>query len=194
MSLPWGAISQSQGVVHDIGGLVSTGRRNTDKQTTPPPAHLLPSDGEDESESDTDRDETVARLARTLTQHSVKDVEGQYVNPFEGTEDPSLDPNSGSFNTRVWIKTLIGIASRDPERYPSRVSGISYRNLNVHGFGEPTDYQKTFGNYPLAISSLFNKFKSGGGKAKIQILRNFDGLIKSGEMLVVLGRPGRHVS
>jgi hypothetical protein len=191
MSSPWSAISQSQGVVHDIGDFVSGGRRNTDRQTTPPPAHLLPLD--DENESDADRDETVARLARTFTQHSVKDAEGQYVNPFEGTEDPSLDPNSGSFNPRAWIKTLIGIASRDPERYPSRVSGISYRNLNVHGFGEPTDYQKTFGNYPLAISSIFNKFKGEKGKTKIQILRNFDGLIKSGEMLVVLGRPGRHV-
>lgn len=28
---------------------------------------------------------------------------------------------------------------------------------------------------------------------KIQILREFDGLVKSGELLVVLGRPGRCV-
>ena len=32
---------------------------------------------------------------------------------------------------------------------------------------------------------------TGTGKQKIQILRDFDGLVKSGEMLVVLGRPGR---
>jgi ABC-type multidrug transport system ATPase subunit len=30
-----------------------------------------------------------------------------------------------------------------------------------------------------------------GQKRRIDILRNFDGLVKSGEMLVVLGRPGR---
>lgn len=64
------------------------------------------------------------------------------------------------------------------------------RNLSVHGYGQPTDYQKTFGNYPLEIAGLFNRL-TGRGKTKIQILRDFDGLVKSGEMLVVLGRPGR---
>ena len=48
---------------------------------------------------------------------------------------------------------------------------------------------RTFGNYPLEIAALFNKI-TGRGKRKIQILRNFEGLVKSGEMLVVLGRPG----
>lgn len=36
---------------------------------------------------------------------------------------------------------------------------------------------------------MFNKI-TGRGKHKIQILRNFEGLVRSGEMLVVLGRPG----
>jgi ATP-binding cassette subfamily G (WHITE) protein 2 (PDR) len=79
--------------------------------------------------------------------------------------------------------------SRDPERYPTRTAGVSFRNLNVHGFGTPTDYQKTFGNYPLEVGSIFNAI-TGRGKSKIDILRNFDGLVRSGEMLVVLGRPG----
>lgn len=35
------------------------------------------------------------------------------------------------------------LKSRDPERYPERVAGVSYRNLNVHGFGSLTDYQKS---------------------------------------------------
>ena len=48
---------------------------------------------------------------------------------------------------------------------------------------------RTFGNYPLEIGSIFNKLV-GRGQTKIQILRNFEGLVKSGEMLVVLGRPG----
>ncbi|KAH7409048.1 AtrD, ABC-transporter [Cadophora sp. MPI-SDFR-AT-0126] len=137
-----------------------------------------------------DLGDSVTKLARTFTQHSVKNGHGQYINPFDTSDDPALDPQSGQFNQRAWIKTVMGIASRDPERYPSRVAGVSYKNLNVHGFGEPTDYQKTFGNYPLAVSSLFNKLRGENGRTKIQILRNFDGLIKSGEMLVVLGRPG----
>ena len=35
------------------------------------------------------------------------------------------------------------LKSRDPERYPERVAGVSYRDLNVHGFGSLTDYQKS---------------------------------------------------
>lgn len=134
-------------------------------------------------------DPKIRELARTLTQHSVKNVHGEYDNPFHGSSDPQLDPTSGKFNARAWVKTLISITSRDPERYPKRVAGISYKNLNVHGFGNATDYQKTFGNYPLELGSIFNKLR-GRGQTKIQILRNFDGLVKSGEMLVVLGRPG----
>lgn len=41
----------------------------------------------------------------------------------------------------------------------------------------------------MEVAGLFNKI-TGRGKRKIQILRNFEGLVKSGEMLVVLGRPG----
>ena len=48
---------------------------------------------------------------------------------------------------------------------------------------------RTFGNYPLELGGLFNRI-TGRGKRKIQILRDFEGLVKSGEMLVVLGRPG----
>lgn len=36
---------------------------------------------------------------------------------------------------------------------------------------------------------LFQKL-TGKGKRKIQILRDFEGLIKSGELLVILGKPG----
>lgn len=142
---------------------------------------------------DEDPYERVTHLARIFTQNSIKNAQGLYNNPFEGSDDPLLDPNSGQFSQRAWIKTLIGIASRDPEQYPQRTAGVSYKTLSVHGFGQPTEYQKTFGNYPLSISSLINKFRGEMGKTKIQILQNLDGLIKSGEMLVVLGRPGRYV-
>lgn len=131
----------------------------------------------------------VTQLARRITGLSQQQSHGEYINPFHGTEDEALNPLSGKFDSRKWTKNLVALTSRDPDRYPGRTAGISYRNLNVHGFGTPTDYQKTFGNYPLEIGSLFNSV-TGKGKSKIQILRDFDGLVKSGEMLVVLGRPG----
>jgi len=134
--------------------------------------------------------EIIHNLARAFTHNSVKNDAGEYINPFEGSDNPLLVPSSAKFSARAWTKNLVGIQSRDPERYPGRTAGIAYRNVSAHGFGNPTDYQKTFGNYPLEIPSLFNKLIGRGKQTKIQILRNFDGLIKSGEMLVVLGRPG----
>lgn len=133
----------------------------------------------------------VHELARAFTHHSVKNDGGHYVNPFDGSSgNPLLDPSSGNFSARAWTKTLIGLQSRDPERYPTRTAGIAYKNLHAHGFGEPTDYQKTFGNYPLEIGGLFKRLIGRRQQTKIQILRDFDGLVKHGEMLVVLGRPG----
>lgn len=146
---------------------------------------------ESSNETPSERDEKVTSLARTFTQHSIRQADGQYINPFLGSDDPLLDPNSGKFSARAWTKTLVGIQSRDPERYPKRVAGISYTGLNVHGYGSPTDYQKSFGNMPLGLASSLVSKLTGRGKTKIQILRDFDGLVKSGEMLVVLGRPGR---
>jgi ATP-binding cassette, subfamily G (WHITE), member 2, PDR len=131
----------------------------------------------------------VTQLARRLTGLSQQQSRGDYINTFHGSDLAALDPHSRKFNARAWVENLIGLASRDPDRYPSRTAGVSFRNLNVHGFGTPTDYQKTFGNYPLEIGTIFNAI-TGRGKSKIDILRNFDGLVRSGEMLVVLGRPG----
>lgn len=135
----------------------------------------------------------VSRLARQLTRQSTHfSTNGDLPNPFlHPDQDPTLNPNSPEFSPRRWVKTLLAIQSRDPERYPRRTAGVAFRNLSVHGFGSPTDYQKDVGNAPLAIGSLFRYF-TGTGKQKIQILRDFDGLVKSGEMLVVLGRPGRY--
>jgi ATP-binding cassette subfamily G (WHITE) protein 2 (PDR) len=147
--------------------------------------------GESYTESSEDGGEKVHELARAITQASVKNANGDYINPFDETENPALNPHSGKFSYKVWTKNLLAIQSRDPERYPSRVAGISYRNLSAYGFGNPTDYQKTFGNYPLELPGLFKRLIGRREQTKIQILRNFDGLVKAGEMLVVLGRPGR---
>lgn len=135
--------------------------------------------------------EKIHALARALTEHSIKSHDVEHVNPFDGTDNPLLDPLSEKFSPRAWMKALVGVQSRDPERYPQRVAGVAYKNLSAHGFGEATDYQKTFGNYTLETGSLFKRLIGRRRQTKIQILRNFDRLVRGGEMLVVLGRPGR---
>lgn len=135
-------------------------------------------------------DTAIRTLARQITQRSTEGGHDNNINPFLGSNDPRLDPSSEKFSSRTWMKHLVHIQSRDPERYPNRTAGIAYKNLNAHGFGEPTDYQKTFGNYPLEIAGMAKRILGLSKPTKIQILRDFDGLVRSGEMLVVLGRPG----
>lgn len=132
-------------------------------------------------------DSQMPTLSRTLTQLS------HYANPFEDSKsDASLDPTSEKFDVRAWLKAVMKIVSRDPERYAGRTAGVSFRNLNVHGFGSPTDYQTDVGNIWIGMFSTVKGWLGlRKGLRKIQILREFDGLVKSGEMLVVLGRPGR---
>lgn len=103
--------------------------------------------------------------------------------------DSTLNPNSSNFRAKNWMKNFLAITHRHSEEDIKREAGLAFRNLSVHGFGSPTDYQKDVANAVLEIGALARAV-AGTGKQKIQILQNFDGLVKSGEMLVVLGRPG----
>jgi ABC-type multidrug transport system ATPase subunit len=66
-------------------------------------------------------------------------------------------------------------------------AGVAFRGLDVFGYGSPTDYQKTFGNYPI---SFLERLWTWRRKKQIRILRNIEGVAKGGEMILVLGRPG----
>lgn len=68
--------------------------------------------------------------------------------------------------------------------------GLAFQHLHVHGFSSSSQYQHTV----ISYLSLLPKFvaSSLGHKAeeKVQILQDFNGVVQSGEMLLVLGRPG----
>lgn len=64
-----------------------------------------------------------------------------------------------------------------------------YRNLNVYGSGAALQLQQTVMGFLMAPLRLGEMF-SFGKKERKHILRSFDGVIDSGEMLIVLGRPG----
>jgi ABC-type glutathione transport system ATPase component len=142
-------------------------------------------------EEEENREALVGQLARQLTRQSTRfSVNGTLDNPFTNRDSEStLNPNSPNFKVRDWMKMLLAIRSRNPDKYPDRTAGISFKNLNVHGFGSPTDYQKDVLNSALELGTMVRRL-AGLKLQKIQILRDFDGLVKSGETLVVLGKPG----
>lgn len=130
-------------------------------------------------------------LARQLTNASTKTgTQGAVSNPFKGSNDPRLDPFSKEFSPKKWVETVFHLNSQDPDRYPPRKAGFSFRDLGVHGFGSPVSYQKDFLNVFLQVADIVTGLINRKDQ-KIQILRNHNGLLRNGEMLLVLGRPGR---
>lgn len=138
-----------------------------------------------------DMEDEVEEMVRQLTRHSTHFSSSNAKNPFfEEDKETTWHPDSPFFKTKDWIRSLIAAQSQDPERFLQRSVGVAYKNIHVHGFGSPTDYQKDVFNALLSVGGLVRNL-IGSGKQKVQILRNFNGLVRSGEMLVVLGRPGR---
>ncbi|KIY03071.1 uncharacterized protein Z520_01538 [Fonsecaea multimorphosa CBS 102226] len=136
-------------------------------------------------ESDED-DIRVRYLARQFSRTSTRTEDA---NPFVAAPGSSLDPSSDNFQTRDWIKALFNLQSKD-DRFLARTAGVAFRNLSAHGFGSATDYQKTVGNAPFQVVGLVRRLMGVGQQRRIDILRDFDGLVNHGEMLVVLGPPG----
>ena len=133
------------------------------------------------------REEAIHQLARRLTTQSQQSTE--YQNPFNAPPNSALDPHGENFNARAWTKAMLNLQLNDENAPPTRTAGVSFRDLNVHGFGTDTDYQKTVGNIWLDVVGLAKSLTGNKGR-KIDILQNCDGLVESGEMLVVLGPPG----
>ncbi|ODV71141.1 pleiotropic drug resistance protein PDR [Cyberlindnera jadinii NRRL Y-1542] len=118
------------------------------------------------------------------------------VDPITGLEqlDPRLDPNSSDFSSRYWIKNFRALMDKDPEHYNNYSLGITYKNLRAYGEATDADYQSNVVNAPAKLfGGLYKKyFRTSSAKEKVQfdILKSMDGIIKPGEVVVVLGRPG----
>ena len=97
----WGVIPQSEGVaqaaVEKVQSQLSSNQVSGDST----------SDSINGLEKD-DPSQAVTELARQITQHSIKNGDGSYPNPFAGSDDPALDPRSSGFKPEVWTKTIMG--------------------------------------------------------------------------------------
>jgi ATP-binding cassette, subfamily G (WHITE), member 2, PDR len=188
-----GVVSHNLGEERVISHSFSEEHVSTHDFSSKDEAYLEKSSEDDETlqEREEKVEAEVSNLARQLTRQSTRfSTKGVLTNPFVNDDlESTINPASPNFRARDWIKMLLEVRSQDPAKYPDRKAGVSFRNLGVHGFGSPTDYQKDVLNSLLEVGSLVRRL-AGGKRNKLQILRDFDGLVKNGEMLVVLGRPG----
>ncbi|KAF9886304.1 hypothetical protein FE257_011563 [Aspergillus nanangensis] len=120
-----------------------------------------------------------SRHGRTLTSFSTSGNEN----------DPRLDPAHPNFDHRRWAQSIL--KALHESRITPQPQGVVFTDLGVSGSGSALQLQETL------LSQLMAPFRSAtrlfsGDKviSRRQILHNFDGLLQSGELLLVLGRPG----
>jgi len=102
-------------------------------------------------------------------------------------EDPVLDPTKPEFDVYKWANIVLRAADKAGVKF--RRASLTFQNLVVSGSGSTEQFQTNVCSIFMAPFRLHEYF-SFGKKPKKPILKAFDGVIKSGELLLVLGRPG----
>jgi ABC-type glutathione transport system ATPase component len=135
-----------------------------------------------------DLNHDISALARQLSRVSTTaDAELHAFSPKPGTR---LDPNSSNFDPRAWVKAFVKLVEAEDGSAPPRSLGVAFKNLNVFGWGSGAEHQKTFVDYPIDAVKFVVGLLGGGNKRRVDILRNFEGVVEQGELLLVLGPPG----
>ncbi|KAJ5372413.1 hypothetical protein N7517_004419 [Penicillium concentricum] len=102
-------------------------------------------------------------------------------------QDPALDPQSGKFDLQKWLKLAFTDISRDGRAGHS--SDVIFKKLNIYGSGAALQYQNTVTSTLTALVRVPQIIRESRSPPR-RILKDFNGLLKSGELLLVLGRPG----
>ncbi|KAH8629766.1 ABC transporter [Alternaria alternata] len=156
--------------------------QNTEHDNFPPSSEGTgrnrPSIG-DASESE------LRRVATMFSQRKPSIAQGFTSSDAQG--DPALDVQSGSFDPVKWLRSFLS-NFHDQDGTPKN-TGILYKSLDVYGRGSALQIQQTVGSYFLAPLRIRELLRSSKKQAR-HILHNFDGVLQSGELLIVLGRPG----
>lgn len=133
--------------------------------------------------------EELTKLAQTLSQSSRRPSIGRSITVDSlAWNDPALDPSSSSFVPYKWARTVI--KRLDDQGIRRDRVGVVFKNLSVSGTGSALQLQETVGSSFLVPFRPGSYARLARSAPKRHILHSFDGLLRKGEMLMVLGRPG----
>ncbi|GAC74993.1 pleiotropic drug resistance proteins [Moesziomyces antarcticus T-34] len=131
--------------------------------------------------------EGTAELTRRLTEHSLR----ARTRTTDGGEAAlGFDPfdKNGNFELERFLRHVMDQAQG--ANLESRQMGLVWQNLTVTGLGTGYAIGDTIGSLPLKPFEAIKNFKSILHPPVKTIIDNFEGCVKPGEMLLVLGRPG----
>ena len=132
------------------------------------------------------------KLSRTQSKQSTRSRKGAVQDVEKTASFTDLESDAEQFDLE---STLRGVQAAEKDSgIRSKHIGVVWEGLQVRGTGGVTNFVKTF---PDAFVSFFNVVETGmhlfgiGKKGKeVSILKDFRGVTKPGEMVLVLGRPG----
>ncbi|KAJ4395020.1 hypothetical protein N0V91_011114, partial [Didymella pomorum] len=101
--------------------------------------------------------------------------------------DPVLDPNSPDFDVYRWAKTVVRVADEAGVKF--RRASFAFKDLRVSGSRVTARFQTNAASSLVAPLRLQEHVYSESRSEKA-ILRGLDGVTKSVEILLVLGRSG----
>lgn len=104
-----------------------------------------------------------------------------------GSEDP-LAINPDDFDMLRLLSAVIARAEREGLAF--RELGIAFENLSVFGKDQSYTYLSTMSDVLRGPVGAVRSAREAKRIPDRAILDNFDGIVKTGEMLLVLGRPG----
>jgi ATP-binding cassette subfamily G (WHITE) protein 2 (PDR) len=145
-------------------------------------------DEQDLSITTTWTEDNISALARSITR-TPTDIEHES-DLYHPIQDSDLDPHSPAFNPRTWAKAIVQLERSSTATNLIRKSGIAFQGLSVYGEKSDFAYQNTFGNAPLKLWSTLRAILTGVGRHRVSILDEVEGVLDTGEMLLVLGPPG----
>ncbi|KAL2271986.1 hypothetical protein VTJ83DRAFT_1357 [Remersonia thermophila] len=116
------------------------------------------------------------RIATALSQHHPETIDAT---------DAALNPDSADFDVTKWVRHFI--RQLNEQGHQASHLGVLWRDLDVFGSGSALQLQETVTSVLAAPARVGEMARN---KQRKQILHGFHGLLRSGELLVVLGRPG----
>jgi hypothetical protein len=100
----------------------------------------------------------------------------------------TINPDSPYFSTESFLKSMLAKAQQ--QGLKRRQSGVCFRSLVVLGHGSDFTHQNTVGTVATGILRIKDTIRQRRHPAIKTILYSMDGVVKEGEMLLVLGKPG----
>ena len=100
----------------------------------------------------------------------------------------TINPNSSYFSAEKFLRDVLARAEQQGLR--RRNAGVVFKSLVVLGYGSEFTHQNTVGTVATGIFRIADTIKSKRHPPMKTILHSMDGVVKEGEMLLVLGKPG----